>query len=604
MTLSKIYRWRRFWTEREGTFDLSDGGYLRNPEDDNPPFKTSDSKPFEAIENVQCLALLGEPGIGKTQWSELERETITARILGSGDDALWLDMSLYGEASDLIRNITETKEFKNWEKGEHKLHLFLDALDECCLRIVNLPKRLIQEFGKYSIERLYPRIFCRTADWPQGFEQRLKKTWGNKHFNAYELNPLRRIDVQEMAESEISDPEIFLSQIESKGLVPFAIKPQTLNFLIATYNKNSGKFPTNTVDLYLDGCSALCDEPNPDRRDAKIWKSSSEDRLAIACRIATLMVFGNRAAIWRGQDSEAPANDILLKEINFGFEKVSGRELPVTVEVIDETLQTALFTSRGFNRMGWAHQAYSGFLAAHYLWQHDLPLPQILNLIVHARSHHGKIKPQLKEVAGWLAAMRPDVYDYIFDHDPEILVDCVADVRSQYERKKLVSRILLQSEEEMPGSQRSLSSQGYRKLCHAALADQLLPFIKDRNKNLQARIRAIAIADHCNVTEVLSTLVELALDSSEELEIRELAVFVVASSDNRALKARFKALLAGVVEEDPFDELKGGALTAVWPDDIAAKELFEALTVPEAGEPFRRPIQCSSSQPYRSPFAC
>jgi hypothetical protein len=189
----KIYRWRRFWTLREGVVDLSDGGYLRDPEAENAHLKKSDSKPFENIEDVPCLALLGEPGIGKSQWFRLEQDAITARIRKTGDDAIWEDIGSYSEAGDLIQNIFRAEQFERWRNGQHRLHLFLDALDECCLRDSGIPRRLAQEFGKLPIKRLNLRVFCRTAEWPIGFEERLSEIWGDDNFKAYELNPLRRI---------------------------------------------------------------------------------------------------------------------------------------------------------------------------------------------------------------------------------------------------------------------------------------------------------------------------------------------------------------------------------------------------------------------------
>ena len=177
--------------------------------------------------------------------------------------------------------------------------------------------------------------------------------------------------------------------------------------------------------------------------------------------------------------------------------------------------------------------------------------------------------------------MKPEVYDYIIIHDPEILVDCAAEIRDQRERERLVKHILLQCEEEKSGSQRYLSGRGYRKLCHGTLGDQLQPLIKDRTSPPNARIRAIAIAHHCKVNDVLDALVEVALDGSDELAVRDCAVAVIAAFDHTAIKARLKGLALGAVDEDPLDALKGGALSAVWPDHITARELFETLTAPK-----------------------
>jgi hypothetical protein len=60
------YNWKRFWCRRGDPVDLSDGGYLRDP--DAIRFLNLDSNlvTSDALTNMPCLVLLGEPGIGKS----------------------------------------------------------------------------------------------------------------------------------------------------------------------------------------------------------------------------------------------------------------------------------------------------------------------------------------------------------------------------------------------------------------------------------------------------------------------------------------------------------------------------------------------------------
>ena len=46
--------------------NLSDGGFLYDPDNKYAEFVQSDVVPFEKIAHQPCLALLGEPGIGKS----------------------------------------------------------------------------------------------------------------------------------------------------------------------------------------------------------------------------------------------------------------------------------------------------------------------------------------------------------------------------------------------------------------------------------------------------------------------------------------------------------------------------------------------------------
>lgn len=104
----------------------------------------------------------------------------------------------------------------------------------------------------------------------------------------------------------------------------------------------------------------------------------------VAARIAAITVFANRYAVWTAVDQgDVPTEDVTIRELNGGREQVQGNEFEVGEDAIKEALGTGLFSSRGLNRLGWAHQTYAEFLAVHYLVQHQMTLAQMMNLIVH-----------------------------------------------------------------------------------------------------------------------------------------------------------------------------------------------------------------------------
>lgn len=65
--MKKIFPWKRFWCPSEGKIQLDGSGYLFDPEEEYAKYHDLDVVSFAEIENVPCLILLGEPGIGKTQ---------------------------------------------------------------------------------------------------------------------------------------------------------------------------------------------------------------------------------------------------------------------------------------------------------------------------------------------------------------------------------------------------------------------------------------------------------------------------------------------------------------------------------------------------------
>lgn len=70
------YDWPRFWIEHTGILDLSDAGFLRDPVDHG--YTGDPLKPLAALDQIPALALLGEPGIGKSTALRIEHERLRA----------------------------------------------------------------------------------------------------------------------------------------------------------------------------------------------------------------------------------------------------------------------------------------------------------------------------------------------------------------------------------------------------------------------------------------------------------------------------------------------------------------------------------------------
>jgi hypothetical protein len=117
---------------------LTDGGYLDDPDAEWGRFSHPDVVPFETIRRFPCLGLLGEPGMGKTLAMKAQRTAIDRQVGDEGGQTLWLDLRSYGSEDRLIRNLFENQTFFDRANGTHRLHIFLDSLAECLLRIDTL----------------------------------------------------------------------------------------------------------------------------------------------------------------------------------------------------------------------------------------------------------------------------------------------------------------------------------------------------------------------------------------------------------------------------------------------------------------------------------
>jgi predicted NACHT family NTPase len=574
----KIYHWRRFWCPRASQINLGDRGYLCDPEPEYGHLLNPELVGLEAIADIPCLILLGEPGIGKSQeMTNLFKHTVES--IKPSHPPLEINLrSCNSLAIDLIQN----PDFIDWNNGEHRLYLFLDSLDEGMLTVGNLATQIADEFNKAiyrnKLDRLYLRIACRTAVFPRILEEGVKKLWKENNTAIYELAPLRRIDVENAAREENIESQEFLSEVWDKTLVPLAIKPLTLRFLLNVYKNNGNQFPSDQTlcSLYLKGCRLLCEENNLSRQGSdQRGKLEADKRLIIAARIAAITVFANRFAIWTGSNQgEMPVEDVKLEQLISGNEFPNDRPIDVTESAIREVLDTGLFSSRGLSRMGWAHQSYSEFLAAWYLKQHNLSASQILNLIIHS---DGKVVPQLQETTAWLASMMLDIFQEVAKTDPEILLRCDIPA-NDYDRKATLVESLLKLHNE--DKLEMFRFWRYDKLNHPGLAAQLEAYIRDSTKNQSSRYVAIDIAIDCKEKAVQNCLIDVALDVKQPYEIRKRAAYAICQIGDGNTKAQLKPLALGEVGEDPDDALKGYSFQAIWPQYISAIDLLSQLPQP------------------------
>ena len=356
----KHYEWRRYWVRREGSMSFDDQGFIAEPGTDQfgiilPP----NHVPFEKIAHLPCLALLGEPGIGKTD--TLQRLASTSRSAIT----LRQDLSAYASDSMLYKAIFESPEFTKWINSAETLEIFLDSLDECMIHVRTVARLLVNEFAKYPRSRLRLRIACRTAEWPQLLSKELPRLWGDESFAEYELAPLTRKNVHDAAVAEGLNGDDFLHEIDRLGIAALAMKPLTLIFLLQA----RGNFPETQAELYHKASLRLCSYENTNRLASQNPPQlTNEERLAIAERIAAVTMFGKRSAIFIGNDEAgALPEDITINQLAQGSEHVEGHEVRVTPSVAREVIQTGLFTGRPGERMGWAHWTFAEFLAAEYL---------------------------------------------------------------------------------------------------------------------------------------------------------------------------------------------------------------------------------------------
>lgn len=575
------YGWDRFWCPRESAFSLEDGGYLVDPTSEWGRGYHPHVVPFPELAAAPCLVLLGEPGMGKSTTVTREYEHARQVALSAGSSPpLSVDLRAYGSEDRLFNRLTTAADIQAWVEGGAMLDLFLDSLDECLLRVDTLAAMLPEALEVLPQDRLRLRVACRTGDWPQTLERALIKSWGEERFGVYVLAPLRRVDVAAAAVANGLNPEEFLADVAERKAEALANRPITLDFLIRE-KREGGRLPVRRVDLYLSGCRFLAAENNDARLEAG-YRGTADvgERLRVAARIAAATVFGNRYAVWTGPDAgPVPHEDLNLQEIKAGSTGSPGAR----DSAIQETLGTGLFSSRGPNRRGWAHQTYAEFLAARWVTESGLDLDQIRGLLTNPHDPERRLVPQLHETAAWIASMRPDAFGELTELDPEALLRGDVATADAAQRSALAQALLKGYASGQIGDTDWGLRPLYSKLKHPQLHSQLRPYIADPGNEFVVRRVAINIAESCMITELQEDLICLALDSAEPIGLRDESAHAAARVAEPRHLQRLRPLLYLDRNQDPDDQLRGHALEALWPEHISAEELFRSLT------PLRRP---------------
>ena len=567
------YPWQRFWVPPDGSIDLSDGGFLRDPSDWMA--RPHGLAPLAALQPWRSLALLGEPGIGKSTTLKEEADRIAALPVNAGCVSIYVDLRAFSSDALLYRRLFESEEFIAWKNGSSHLFLHLDSLDEALLRIDSIANLLASELQRIPTDRLSLRIACRTAVWPADtLGAALTGIW-DKAAGKFELAPLRRQDVFMALDAHGISVEDFMRALRAAQAVPFAIKPLTLKMLLAIYQQR-GDLPNSNIDLYKQGCLALCEEQNKGRRDSgRRGNLNAGQRVRLAGRVAAATILGNRFAVWTGTEVECPPDDIPVSALAGHREDGALAAFTATDDDVREVLDTGLFSSRGDRRMGWAHQGYGEFLAALYLFEQGVPAGTMLKALLHPA---GGVIPQLSGVAAWAASLSASMRATLIADEPLALLRGDLSSWSDGDRTSLAKSLLDGVESKKVTDSPYSNAEAYGKLNHPGLAAELRPFITDGQLSVTTRRLALVIAEKCRLKELQPELLQVALDEGDNPYVRAGAVSALKHCGDASVPALIRPLAAGQAGLDPNDDIKGNALDLLWPGHMTAVELFPLLT--------------------------
>lgn len=566
----------RYWCPHDGVFHLDERGYLADPgatffgRSRNPSaIATAD------LAAERCVVLLGEPGAGKSTVLDEHSPLLPAGVAAA---VVRVDLGVYGSEDRLVREVLDAPPVRSWLGGDGELCIVADGFDEGAARLPNLALILADRVARWPVGRLWLRIACRTADWPTSLGDTLRRSFA--HATVVELLPLRRTDVAALAAGWAADGA-FLDEVEDANAVPFATRPLTLRLLAAGFAA-TGSLPGRGADLFDAGLAALAEEQNPARLDTGLRGTlTASQRLAVAARIAAATTFGGRQALWTGPSNSPdrdPATDVPVETIAGGAEPHGdgGDTVDVTPAAVRETVAAGLFTSRGDQRLGWAHTTFGDFLAARWLVTNGVAVDQARPLFLAADD---RTFPQTRLAAAWALAMRPVDYAFLARADPEALRGEVG-LPGDNIRAVVVDGLFAVAD---AGRLRDRWGANNDVLCHDGIAEQIRPQLSSPTP--ASRRLAFRLAADCTDERLRADLVAVALDSDRPEADRVAAAWAIVALNTAS--APGDDLLPLVTDprirgDDPRDELLGVALLASWPHAIATAEVLDHITRPQA----------------------
>lgn len=497
------------------------------------------------------------------------RSTQTAKT-----QVVYLDLNTFGmgELGRLQQTLFQGPEYESYQLGEH-LVVFLDSFDQALADIPHLDTWLADQLGRHihypSHFRL--RIASRTGDWTSRLETDLKSIWtgepqGAATLEVLEICPLRRRDAVLAAEMRSIDPEQFLTEIRQGEIEPLASRPVTLDLLFKLWEQDQ-HLPASKALVYEKGLSALCEDERSDRT----LRSTSSQRMTIAGRLASAMMFCGHAALWQGQKYETPDGDVLLYDLD-GEEHQDAGRFHVDKHLLRETVNaTGLFTGQGRDRLGFAHYSFAEFLAAWYLHRSGKDPDRLLTPLRFDKG--GRIVPKLRETAAWLASLHRPVMDRLLAEEPAVLLHVDGAALTNADKAHLAQSLLDQISigELFP---HDLPGRALRKLAHPGLAEQLRPWIGDPKRPRQTRDFAMDLARWCETLPLAMELARVALDSEDDYHLRIAAAHAVVWIKDDTALAALKPLALGQAGHDPERRLRNLALHGLWPGHLTAEEFF------------------------------
>lgn len=548
--------WKRWWVPVDS--DMADTtGFLDDPDGPYAEYFDWDTTTLADLQEVPCLVLLGEAGMGKT--TELEIED--ARVGAAGIPTVHVDLGDEPDLATLRCTLYDNPAFDAWLNGTDQLTLFLDSFDEAMITIDKLVGGLTRLLDEIPVDRLNLRIASRSSVWSNLLDRALAARFAD--VQRLTLCPLTQNNAADAARNGGLDANRFLSEVATRDLGVLAARPLTLRMLVAL--GSTGPLPAGRAQLYRESTTLLARENSERRQEERTTDLPVRQRLALVRRLASLSVLTGHPTIRPRRTVGSPGTEIAIDDLASDASQL---------KQFDEVLQSGLFTAASGGSVRFAHRSIAEFLTGETLA--EMPLAAVTHLLVDPL-HPGHVVPQLAGVAVWAASLDDRLYKWLVDTEPELLLTAnLADAREE-QRRILGRAILGDLSGAVPPRRRR-----YWWLAYDGLAGDVAPYLAD-DKPSWVKVEAAHVLSDAGCHDLDERLVDMIEDIAQRHPAdylgadTRLAISLIYALHATQRTDLLNRLAAVADQDDAPDQLRAEILGELW-GRVSATTLLPIVT--------------------------
>jgi len=526
------------------------------------------------LRDKPVFILLGELGVGKSWLFENEAQRL--RQTRPRCISRFVRLGEYGDTAELERDVFTESELRSAIGSGRLAYLFLDALDQGLIQMPSLAHFLERWAKKLQSKSVRLRVSSRMSLQALNLGSNLAEVYSTEPNQLmFRIGVLTPDDVLNEASSRGIDGPRFVKAVRSRNAEVLATHPLSLDLLLETY-AHAGTLTGDLTELYRRACRRLSEEHELAQAATALVRGPRA--YAITGRLAAVSALSGSSLISIAPQSDRPQNSIGIEDATHSLELSDQGSFVIADRDVQYILGNAHFQSAGEGNYRWVHLGLQDFMAAEWI-KNRLRVEQIRGLLVHPLDPRGQIRPELEEIAAWLAGMIPEVRDYLMRFQPIVLLTSQAHLGALADPAALLAALLT------PDNARrvrwfQVPYWHLRRLRSDQAKGLLRPHLRTTGVDQDVQWFALAVIRELRLGGFDDELVRLATSESVAQFVAVSAGLALEEFGGATARRRIGDRLRRSDAGSLPDEIKAALIRAAWPKHVSAETLFRVFSPP------------------------